>query len=325
MMCPVVDVDGFEVKLTNLDKALWPEGLTKADLVAYYHEVAPYALPYLNGRPAVMGRYPDGIGGESFYQKECPGYAPEWIRTFPVEHDEGRRVVRYIVHQNRATLVWLANQAAIELHAWLSTVDHLQYPDIGVIDLDPAEGSSFDQVLTVALLAREVLAEFGITGFPKTSGATGLHIYIPLEPVHTFSEVTAALKNLAQMITAVCPFATIERVVAKRTGKVYIDYLQNTFGKTMAAPYSVRPRPGAPVSMPITWPDVERGNLVSDQFNLQTVLPLLREGGDTFRGFFERRYRLDGLMETGFLPENLPHWQEMSHSTPKNGSIIQEP
>ncbi len=323
-MSTTVDVDGREVKLTNLDKVLWPEGITKADLVAYYHQVAPYALPYLAGRPAVMSRYPDGIDGEYFYQKDCPSYVPDWIRTVAVRHDEGRRVVHYIVHQDRATLVWLANQAAIELHAWLSRVDHLEHPDIGVIDLDPAEGSTFQQVVTVALLVQEALTEFEITGFPKTSGATGLHIYIPLEPVSPFSEVTRALKTLAEIITAVCPFATIERVVAKRTGKVYIDYLQNTFGKTMASAYSVRPRPGAPVSMPLKWPDVERGGLNPDEFNIYTVLPLLREQGDAFRGFFDRRYRLNGLLEAKPLLENIQHWQEMSGSVPKNGSIYQE-
>lgn len=299
-----VIVDGVEVKLTNLEKVLWPEGFTKADLIAYYHEMAPYILPYILDRPAVMSRYPHGIEGESFYQKDCPDYAPGWIRTVAVKHNEGRKTVNYIVHQDRATLVWLANQTAIELHAWLSRVNHLRFPDIAVVDLDPAEGASFDQVIAVALLVREALREYGIDGRPKTSGATGMHIYIPLEPRYGFAEVTAAIKTLARMITEVCPFATTERVVAKRTGRVYIDYLQNGFGRTMTWVYSVRPRSGAPVSMPLEWGDLEHPEWKPGDFTIGTVPSIVKTKGDAFHGLFSRRYTLDGLLKATAIWEN---------------------
>ncbi len=303
-MSQTVMVDGLEVKLTNLDKLLWPEGFTKADLIAYYNEAAPYILPYVVDRPAVMSRYPHGIEGESFYQKDCPEYAPDWIRTVAVEHSEGRKTVNYIVHRDRATLIWLANQAAIELHTWLSRVDRLHFPDIAVVDLDPAEGASFEQVISVALLVREALREHGIDGRPKTSGATGIHIYIPLEPRYTFSEVSTAIETLALMITSVCPFATTERVVAKRTGKVYIDFLQNGFGRTMTSVYSVRPRPGAPVSMPLEWGSLEQPGWEPGDFNITTVPSILRTQGDAFHGLFERRYALDELLKAAAIWKN---------------------
>lgn len=294
-------VDRKEVKLTNLDKALWLEGLTKADLIAYYHEAAPYILPHIADRPAVLHRYPDGIDGESFYQKQCPAHAPDWVRTVAVGHNGGRKIVNYIVHRDRATLVWTANQAAIELHTWLSRADRLQYPDLAVIDLDPAAGASFEQVVTVALLARQALREYDLDGLPKTSGATGIHIYIPLEPRYTFSETAAAIRAVARMVTGVCPFATTERAASRRAGKVYMDYLQNGFGRTMAAAYSVRPLPGAPVSMPLTWEQLAGPGWRPGDFNLRTVLPVLASRGDVFDGLFKTRYTLDKLLKAAVI------------------------
>lgn len=306
-MSRTVLVDHVELRLTNLDKALWPGSYTKADLIAYYHEAAPYILPYVMDRPAVMNRYPDGIEGASFYQKDCPAYAPDWIRTVAVEHNGGRKVVNYIVHKDRPTLIWLANQAAIEIHTWLSRADHPAVPDLAVIDLDPAAGASFEQVITVALLARQALREHGLDGRPKTSGAAGIHIYIPLEPRYTFSETAAAIKALARMVTGVCPFATTERAVSRRKGRVYIDYLQNGFGRTMAAAYSVRPRPGAPVSMPLRWEQLsgEPGWRPHD-FNIRTVLPILAADGDAFNGLFGKRYTLDKLLKTAATRKDTP-------------------
>lgn len=293
---PTVLIGDRKVELTNLDKIFWPEGFTKGDLVGYYHQVAPFVLRYLKDRPVVMSRYPDGINGKHFYQKERPEYTPDWVETVPVAHEGAQRVINYIVCRDEATLVWIANQGAIEMHAWLGKADHLEHPDLAVLDLDPAEGAKWRQVIDVALLARTVLVEFGLAGFPKTSGATGVHIFIPLEPVHTYRETTRAMEAVARLITGVCAFATTERVIERRTGKVYIDYLQNTAGKTMAFPYSVRPLTTAPVSTPVTWEELE-GLQEVKSLNLRTVPERVQTHGDPYAGLFERRYRLEALLD----------------------------
>ncbi|MDI6907632.1 MAG: non-homologous end-joining DNA ligase [Thermoanaerobacterales bacterium] len=292
---PRVLVDEVELELTNLEKIYWPaDGYTKGDLLSYYREVGPAAVNYLAGRPAVMNRFPDGISGENFYQKDCPPHAPEWVRTAAVEHEE--KTVRYVVHGDLATLLWVANLGAIEMHAWLSRVPDLMRPDIAVIDLDPAEGATFAQVIEVAKLARVALGEFGLDGFPKTSGATGLHLFVPVEPRHSFTEVTRAMKVVAELIVQACPFATVERLVERRRGKVYVDYLQNTFGKSMAFPYSVRPRPGAPVSAPLSWDELEEPDWRPGDLNIRTIPERLAKKGDLYEGFFARRGTLEDIL-----------------------------
>lgn len=252
----VVKVEGKEINLTNLDREFWPgEGLTKAHLIKYYAEMAPYILPYIKNRPLVMKRYPDGIEGHSFYQKECPAYAPDWVESFAVKHS--RKTVNYIICNDVATLIWLANQGCIEVHAWLSTLDDLDNPDIAVMDLDPAEGADFSSVVEISILIRKALLFFNLTSFIKTSGASGLHIFVPIKPEFSFSEVTEFMKYIANLIVKIYPQkATVERTVNKRYGKVYLDYLQNGRGKTMAFPYSLRPLKGAPVSTPLSWGEV---------------------------------------------------------------------
>ncbi len=291
-------IEGHQVKLTNLDKLLWPEGYTKAHLIKYYLEMAPYILPHIHNRPVVMKRYPDGITGEYFYQKECPDYAPEWIKTHPVEHSE--KTINYIVCNDPATLAWLANNACIEIHAWLAKTDDLARPDLAVIDLDPSEGASFRDTLDIALLARKALEEFGLESFPKTSGASGLHLFIPLEPSYSWQEVTAAMKYVAELIARIYPQkATIERKVGKRPrGVVYIDYLQNGRGKTMAFQYGLRPLPGAPVSTPLLWEEIVKGEITPEKFNLKTIFQRLDSMGDVYGRLLNLRQRLDRLLET---------------------------
>ncbi len=251
-----VVVDGREIKLTNLDKVFWPrEGLKKAHLIKYYSEMASYILPYIRNRPLVMKRYPDGIGGFSFYQKECPSYAPDWVESYSIKHSQ--KIVNYIICNDSATLIWLANQGCIEVHAWLSTLDSLDSPDLAVMDLDPAEGTDFSDVVEIAHLVYNALQFYGLDAYVKTSGSRGLHIFIPLRPALNFNEVTRCMKFIAQSVAEAYPRkATIERIVSKRYGKVYLDYLQNGRGKTMAFPYSLRPLPGAPVSAPLLWEEV---------------------------------------------------------------------
>lgn len=298
MKATIVIVEGKEINLTNLDKKFWPgEGLTKAHLIKYYSEMALLILPYLKNRLLVMKRYPDGIGGHSFYQKDCPSYAPEWVKTFPVEHS--RKIINYIICNDIATLIWLANQGCIEIHAWLSTLNNLDCPDVAVMDLDPAEGVSFSEVSKVALLVRKLLHFFDLNSFVKTSGASGLHIFVPILPEYSFEVVTECIKYIAELVVKVFPQkSTVERSVNKRYGKVYLDYLQNGRGRTMVFPYSLRPLPGAPVSTPVKWDEVP--SLASSAaFTIHTIRQRVFElDGDLWREMLSYRQSLDKLVET---------------------------
>jgi bifunctional non-homologous end joining protein LigD len=292
----LVSVNGHEVKLTNLDKLLWPEGLTKAHLVKYYWEIAPYLLPHLYNRPLVMKRYPNGLAGGQFYQKECPDYAPSWIKRYPIEHSE--KVVNYIICNDVQTLIWLANQGCIEMHPWLSRIENVECPDLAVMDLDPAEGVSFIDVLKTALLVKEALAQFNLKSYPKTSGATGLHIFVPIKPGYAYPSVTRAMQYIAELIVKINPEQTsVERKVSKRKGKVYLDYLQNGRGKTMAFQYSLRPLPGAPVSTPLTWREVESLKIVPGAFSIHNIFNRLKETGDLYQNLLSLKQPLDALLD----------------------------
>ena len=291
-------IEGRQVKLTNLDKLLWPEGYTKAHLIKYYLDMAPYILPHIHNRPVVMKRYPNGITGEYFYQKECPDYAPEWIKTHPVEHSE--KTINYIVCNDSATLAWLANNACIEIHTWISDDGERNYehPDIAIIDLDPPDGYSFHVTLELALLVRKALEEFNLVCFPKTSGSRGLHLFIPIKKFYTWQSVTASMKFIAELVVSACPEkATVERKVNERKGKVYIDYLQNGRGKTMVAPYSLRALPGAPVSTPLLWREVEKGDFQPEDFNKRTISPRFKKYGDTFQEIINIRQSIDQILK----------------------------
>lgn len=311
----VVRVAGKEVELTNLEKVFWPgEGLTKAHLVKYYTEIAPVILPYLYDRPLVMKRYPDGIAGKAFYQKEAPEYAPLWVRTHPVAHS--RKVINYVVCNDLATLVWLANQACIELHAFLSKKDSLEFPDLIVFDLDPAKGVPFSRVLEVALLIRRLLLELDMKVFVKTSGARGLHLFVPVSPRYTFQTVSHFAREVAGAIARRYPsLATTERKVEKRKERVYIDFLQNGRGKTMAFPYSLRSFPGAPVSTPLTWAEVERGEVEPSALNIGTVFERLKKYGDLFRELLILPQSLEKPVEN-FFPEKFSGRQEIRPFSP---------
>jgi bifunctional non-homologous end joining protein LigD len=294
-----VAVDGKILELKNLDKVFWPEGYTKGDLIRFYDEAAPYILPHLQDRPVVMNRFPDGVGGENFYQKECPDYAPKWVETVPVEHREAGKVVNYIVCNDKPTLLWLASQGCIEIHAWLARRWDPARPDIAVLDLDPMPGAPFSAVVEAALLLRETLAQFGFAGYPKTSGAEGLHIFIPIKEKYSHQEVARAMGMVAKLVAEVYPLSTVERVVKKRGARVYLDYLQNGYGKTMAFPYSVRPVPGAPVSTPLNWAELERRNWQPKDFNILTLPHRLKALGEAWEDYYTRRQDLRALLEPG--------------------------
>lgn len=275
-----VAVAGRQLALTNLDKVLWPEhGITKAELIEYYTRMAPFVLPYLKDRPLVLTRYPDGIHGKWFYHKDAPTGTPDWVPTWPARAEDGR-ILRYLLCQEPATLSFVANLGAIELHPWLSRHQSPDQPDWAVIDLDPAEGTEFTHVLTCARLVRQLLAAVRIEGVPKLSGATGIHIYCPCGPGYTYQETAAFCEAVGRVLLKVYPErVTLQRVVAKRTGKVYVDYLQNRRGQTITTVYGVRPLPGAPVSAPLTWPEVEGE---PPRFTIQTIRQRIDQVGDLF-------------------------------------------
>lgn len=277
-----VTIASREFALSNLDKVLWPEdGYTKGELINYYVQVAPYLLPHLRGRPLVLTRFPNGIHSKSFYQKNAPDYLPDWIRTFVWYSVDSQRDINFIVAEEPADMAWLANQACIEMHPWLSSVPNVEYPDFVVIDLDPSPGSRYQDVVDIALVVKELLDNLGLRSYPKTSGSEGLHVYIPIVNAYTYEQVRKFAHILASMVTEVLPkIATIERTVKLRGSKVYVDYLQNALGKTLSSVYSVRPRPGAPVSTPLLWEEVTK--VIPSQFTIKTIFPRLQEKGDLF-------------------------------------------
>lgn len=298
-MQQVVEIEGKELLIRNLEKKFYPEGLTKADIIKYYVDIASRVLPYIQDRPLVMVRYPDGIDGKFFYQKDCPEHAPDWIQTVAVPSEGKDEPINFILAEDVATLVWMASQGNIEIHAWLSRYTDLAHPDVAIFDLDPAEGATFPDVVELALLVKGALDEFGIKGFPKTSGSTGIHINIPLIPGRfTFEEVRQATGYISHLISRLYPQkATLERKVKDRDGKVYLDYLQNSWGKTMAWVYSLRPHSGAPVSAPVTWEELAQGQVEPLQFNMQSIFSRLQQVGDLYADFWSQPQDLGRVLQ----------------------------
>lgn len=291
-----VTVNDKNLELSNLEKLFWPgKGFTKGDIIKFYVDIAPWILPHLKNRPIVMKRYPDGIRGKSFYQKRCPEHAPSWMETVVVEG--GEEGISYCLCNDAAALVWFINQGCIEMHPWLSGVNSLGIPDFLVIDLDPSEGVPFSQVLEVGQVVKDSLDLCKLVGYPKTSGASGIHVYVPLEKKYSYQQVRKAANRIADLVCAKVPaLATVERTVRNRKGKVYVDYLQNAAGKTIASVYSLRPVEAASVSTPVTWDEIFSGQIRPDMFTLDSVLPRLKEKSDLFLPVLTENYSLDNLL-----------------------------
>jgi bifunctional non-homologous end joining protein LigD len=268
------------VTITNPTKVFWPaEGYTKSDLIAYYERVAPWLLPYLRDRAVVLTRYPDGITGKSFFQKDAPEWTPGWVHTARIHAAGVERDIDYFVVDDVETLRYVANTGTIPLHPWASRVAALERPDWVVIDLDP-KGAPFTDVVKVALALREILTALELPSYPKTSGATGLHILLPLGARYTYDETRTFARLLATLtVEAVPAISTIARIIRTRGGKVYVDFGQNGPGQTVVAPLSVRPLPGAPVSCPLRWDEVTE-RLDPTKLTIRTVPPRLEAHGD---------------------------------------------
>ncbi|MFO7587796.1 MAG: DNA ligase D [Gemmatimonadota bacterium] len=257
--------------LSNPEKVFWPaEGYTKRDLYEYYRTVAPWLLPYLADRPLVLTRYPDGIDGKSFYQKNAPASTPEWIRTVTVASESSDKEIDYFVCDDEASLLYLANLGSIPLHVWASRVGSLDRPDWCILDLDP-KGAPFSGVVAIARRLHRLCDEIGLENFVKTSGSSGLHVLIPLGRAFAYEQSRTLGELLARLVVEELPdIATVTRSVDEREGKVYVDFLQNRRGQLLAAPYSVRPVPGALVSAPLRWREVN-GKLRLDRFTIRSM------------------------------------------------------
>jgi bifunctional non-homologous end joining protein LigD len=274
------------VHLTNLDRVLYPaDGVTKRDLVRYYLDIAPAMLPHLAGRPLNLSRFPGGIDAPGFWQRELPRGAPPWLRTWLEPAPDAREAHTYVVAEDAATLAWLANSAAIEIHPWTSRIDAPECPTHALIDIDPGERTTFDEVLVLARLYRTALSHLGLRGYPKLTGKRGIQVFVPIRPVYTFDAVRDWVGDLSRAVGSTVPeLVSWEWSVDRRKGLARLDYTQNAPNKTLVAVYSARAVPGAPVSAPIDWAELDDPALRPDRWTIRTLGVRLRERGDLFAG-----------------------------------------
>lgn len=287
-------VSGHIVRLTNLQKRFWDEPLiTKRDLLQYYADVAGVLLPHLCDRAMVMKRYPNGAGGKCFFMKRAPSPRPQWIETCPVEHKSGN-VIDFPMIQDVASLLWVVNLGCIDLNQWYARCDDIDRPDYLHFDLDPVAGASFDHVREAALIVHGALTSLGMPNLAKTTGSSGIHIYVPIVRAPTQKQVWTVAKSVAQILAARHPkLLTAEYRIAKRPRRhVLVDYNQNAWGRTLASVYSPRPKPHASVSTPVTWKEVERGIEIAD-FRIDNVPARVRRLGDLWEPLLATRGRFD--------------------------------
>ena len=292
-----------KVEVSNPEKVFFPgEGITKGEVVAYYRDIAPFMLPFLRDRPLVLTRYPDGIEGKSFFQKDAPEWRPEWMHTVRIHSEEGDRDLDHFLVDDADGLAWIANLGTIPIHVFSSRVGSLERPDWCIVDLDPKE-APFAHVVRIARALHDLCDEIGLPSYPKTTGQKGLHVLVPLGGQLTHEQSRSLAELLARAIEAELPdVSTTARAVGSRGGRVYLDFMQNGFGKTIAAPYTVRPRPGAPVSVPLRWNEVN-ARLDPARFTIRTaparagkgrdpLLPVLAEKPDLLPALERLRARL---------------------------------
>lgn len=290
----VLDVDGRDVRLTNLDKLFWPaERITKGDLLQYYADVAPVLLPHIRDRAMVMKRYPHGAGGEFFFMKRAPVPRPDWIRTCSIEHESGN-IIDFPVIDDLPSLLWVINLGCIDLNQWYARCDDVDRPDYVHFDLDPGDGATWERVLESGRIVRDALDSLEMPSVVKTTGSRGLHVYVPIVRGPVQKDVWTFAKALAVELAARNPaLMTAEYRVAKRPkGRVLVDYNQNAWGRTLASIYSVRPRPRAPVSTPVTWQEIEKGVRIED-FRIDNVRRRIATRGDVWKPLLSARGRVD--------------------------------
>ena len=285
---------GRDVRLTNLEKLFWPEeGITKGDLLQFYAEIAPVLLPHLRDRAMVMKRYPHGVAGEFFFMKRAPEPRPSWIETCTIDHGSDN-IIDFPMIQDEAALLWVINLGCIDLNPWYARCDDVDRPDFLHFDLDPVPPAPWEKVVESALLVRDALRALDIPSWPKTTGSKGIHVYVPIVRGPSQKQVWAFAKEFARTLAAHRPeLVTSEYRVAKRPeGRVLVDYNQTAWGRTLASVYSVRPRPGAPVSTPVSWTELEDGARIED-FDIFNVPARVAEHGDLWSDLLAERGRVD--------------------------------
>ncbi len=289
-------INDKELTFTNLDKIYWPkEKIRKRSVINYYHEVAEFMLPYLKDRPQSLNRHPNGINGQSFYQKNVAGKFPSWITTHDYKNITKEGGKKFFVCTDEAGLLYMANLGCIEINPWHSRIQSPDKPDFCIIDLDP-DTNSFSQVIETARVVNEVLKSIGVQSYPKTSGSTGIHIYIPLAAQYDYEQSKLLAELVVNIVHRELPkFTSLERSPSKRKGKIYLDFLQNRSIQTIAAPYSLRPKPGATVSMPLDWSEVKEGLLISD-FTIYNAADRIREMGDLFKPVLGKGIKLEKVL-----------------------------
>jgi bifunctional non-homologous end joining protein LigD len=293
-----LEIDGQRLKFTNLAKVFYPdEGYTKRDLLNYYNAVADLILPHLKDRPLSLKRYPNGIGEEFFFQKNARETLAPWLRTEMIDSEHNGKPIKYVFAGDRASLLYLVNLGCIDHNPWMSRSPHLENPDFILIDLDP-QSCSFDRIVEAALLVKGILDRIGLTGYPKTTGGDGMHIYVPVEPVYSYEDTRTFAELLARLVTQQKPelFTTPRSVSKRQAGRVYFDYLQNGKSKTIAAPYVLRAYPGAPVATPLEWHEVREG-LTPQQFTIANARERFAAKGDLFAGVLQKPQRMEDALE----------------------------
>lgn len=285
-----ITISNKKLKLTNLDKIFFPdEKITKGDVIDYYNSMSKLVLPYLKDRPQSLKRNPNGILDKGFFHKDAGDEAPEWVDSKEIFSESNNKEVDYIICNNKPTLIYLANLGCIELNPWNSRTKFLDFPDYFIIDIDPSEKNNFDDVIEVAKAVKMVMDKAKAPSFCKTSGATGMHVYVPLGAKHNYQHVRSFAELIASLVHEEVPeITTLERSMKKRgKDKIYVDYLQNSRGQTLACAYSLRPRPGATVSTPLEWREVKRG-LRPDAFTIKTIERRVSKKGDIFRDVLKK-------------------------------------
>jgi bifunctional non-homologous end joining protein LigD len=284
------------VQVTHLERVYWPQaGFTKGDLLGYYRQVAPVLLPHLKDRPVTLRVYPQGVEGASYYLRDCPEQAPHWLRRVQYQPKTVGHPVPLPLIDTTAGLLWFANQGAIEFHLWGSHLPDLTQPDLAIFDLDTGEKASFDAVREAALRLHDALEQAGVSGYPKTSGGGGLHVFVPLAHGHTFERVRAWVKGVGQQLASSSPeLIALAHGATHQGGRVRVDYAQNSVGRNTAAPYTLRARPAHPtVSTPLTWKELEEGDLHPADLTPQMVLERVGQLGDLFAPVLQADQHVD--------------------------------
>ena len=294
----MLQVNGHTLKLTNQEKVYWPdEGITKGDVLEYYNSISNYILPYLKGRPQSLKRNPNGITDKGFFHKDAGENAPDWVDHVKLYSESARKDVDYLVCNNKATLLYLNNLGCIEINPWNSRLKNLDHPDYLIMDIDPSDKSTFNEVIDAALVIKEILDKAQAGSYCKTSGATGLHIYVPLHAAYHYDQVRSFAEIIATLTQEQLPESTtVERSIEKRKGRIYIDYLQNKRGQTLASVYSLRPVAQASISTPLAWNEVKPG-LHPSQFNIRTISRRVNKIGDLFKGVLQEKLNMQKALK----------------------------